>query len=70
MTSASKDGTQNAVEDLKDFDIFDSHYYKLYKLLHKINGSWPNQKFYQKIIAVACEWSSGSIILLGQVRCS
>lgn len=70
MTSSDKDRRQNAVEGPKHFNIFDSHYYKLYKLLHNINGSWPNQKFFRKFITTTYEWSGGSIILAGQVRSS
>lgn len=69
MTLSNEDGTQNAVKDPKYSNIFDSHYYKLYKLMHTLNGSWPSLKFYYKFIATANEWSGGSIIVVGQVRC-
>lgn len=55
------------VKKLECPEIFNCHYYKVYKLAHRFNGSWPYQSIYEQFIVVFYEWSIGYFTFIGQV---
>lgn len=68
MTFSNEKMVQNKKEEFfSRSNIFDSHYYKVYKFVHNFNGSWPYQTFFQHLIVIMYENIVADVTFAGQV---
>lgn len=71
MLNAILKRLKNETEDSKNesgFRIFETHYYKVYKMVHRITGTWPYQSTLKHFIVLVAEMVVGGFALPGLVR--